>query len=159
MWYPPASLLKFYYLSHMNLLQGLKVAQLSQNWFLQESMPNLTKSTLLFDKWLCTLFWDEKLGKTQARFFKKRGIIWFFALFNKKSLVSFFHTGVYFTDKRTDVWSRDFIIWRINSGLWAVGLGWTVKEKGLGRLWATFLACFFTFSGSKKNFKIFLKTP
>ena len=31
------------------------------------------------------------------------------------------------TDKRTDVWSRDFIIWKINSGLWAVGLGWTVK--------------------------------
>ena len=24
------------------------------------------------------------------------------------------------TDKRTDVWSRDFIIWKINSGLWAV---------------------------------------
>ena len=23
------------------------------------------------------------------------------------------------TDKRTDVWSRDFIIWKINSGLWA----------------------------------------
>ena len=24
------------------------------------------------------------------------------------------------TDKRTDVWSRDFMIWRINFGLWAV---------------------------------------
>ena len=24
------------------------------------------------------------------------------------------------TDKKTDVWSRDFIIWKINSGLWAV---------------------------------------
>jgi hypothetical protein len=24
------------------------------------------------------------------------------------------------TDKRTDVWSRDFIIWKINFGLWAV---------------------------------------
>ena len=24
------------------------------------------------------------------------------------------------TDKRTDVWSRDFIIWKINSGQWAV---------------------------------------
>ena len=31
------------------------------------------------------------------------------------------------TDKRTDLWSRDFLIWRINSGLLAVGLGWTVK--------------------------------
>ena len=33
----------------------------------------------------------------------------------------------YITDKRTDLWSRDFLIWRINSGLLAVGLGWTVK--------------------------------
>ena len=24
------------------------------------------------------------------------------------------------TDKRTDVWSRDFLIWKINFGLWAV---------------------------------------
>ena len=24
------------------------------------------------------------------------------------------------TDKRTDVWSRDFMIWKINFGLWAV---------------------------------------
>ena len=24
------------------------------------------------------------------------------------------------TDTRTDVWSRDFIIWKINFGLWAV---------------------------------------
>ena len=30
------------------------------------------------------------------------------------------------TDKRTDLWFRDFIIWKINFGLWAVGLGWTV---------------------------------
>ena len=31
------------------------------------------------------------------------------------------------TDKRTDLWSRDFLIWKINSGLLAIGLGWTVK--------------------------------
>ena len=24
------------------------------------------------------------------------------------------------TDKKTDVWSRDFIVWKINFGLWAV---------------------------------------
>ena len=29
-------------------------------------------------------------------------------------------TYILSTDKRTDVWSRDFIIWKINSGLWAV---------------------------------------
>ena len=42
---------------------------------------------------------------------------------------------------------------------WAVGcgLGWTVGKKGLGQLWATFEACFFTFSGSKKNLKFFWK--
>jgi hypothetical protein len=56
------------------------------------------------------------------------------------------------TDKRTDVWSRDFIIW--NNQFWAVGrgLGWTVKKKGLGRLWATFEARFFTFFRIKKLF-------
>ena len=34
---------------------------------------------------------------------------------------------------------------------WAVGcgMGWTVGKKGLGRLWATFEARFFTFSRSK----------
>ena len=26
------------------------------------------------------------------------------------------------TDKRIDVWSRDFIIWKINFGMWAVAL-------------------------------------
>ena len=31
------------------------------------------------------------------------------------------------TDKRTDVWSCDFMIWKINFGLLAVGLGWTVE--------------------------------
>ena len=31
------------------------------------------------------------------------------------------------TDKRTDLWSRYFIIWKINFGLLAVGLGWTVE--------------------------------
>ena len=36
------------------------------------------------------------------------------------------------------------------------GLGWTVGKKGLGRLWATFEARFFTFLGSKNFF--FLKT-
>ena len=42
------------------------------------------------------------------------------------------------TDKRTDVWSRYITILR--NQFWAVscGLGWTVKYKGLGRLWATF---------------------
>ena len=42
------------------------------------------------------------------------------------------------TDKRTDVWFRDFIIWKINSGLWAVvWAGLDCEKKGLGRLWAT----------------------
>ena len=38
------------------------------------------------------------------------------------------------TDKRTDVWSRDFIMWKINSGLWAVA--WArLWEK---RVWADY---------------------
>ena len=43
------------------------------------------------------------------------------------------------TDKRTDVWSRDFIIWKINSGLWAVVWAGLWNK----RVWATFEACFF----------------
>ncbi len=33
---------------------------------------------------------------------------------------------VWSTNKRTDLWSRDFIVWKINFWLWVVGLGWTV---------------------------------
>ena len=41
---------------------------------------------------------------------------------------------VEFTDKRTDVWSRDFMIWIINFGLWAVA--WAGQwEK---RVWADY---------------------
>ena len=58
------------------------------------------------------------------------------------------------TDKITDVWSRDFIIWKINSGLWAVvwaGLWekrvWADYEQLLMPVFQT--AFFFTFSESK----------
>ena len=38
------------------------------------------------------------------------------------------------TDKRTDVWSRDFMIWKVNFGLWAVA--WAgVWDK---RVWADY---------------------
>ena len=45
--------------------------------------------------------------------------------------------------------------YNMKNQFWAVGcrLGWTVKKKGLGRLWATFEAHFFTFWGAKKMFK------
>ena len=34
------------------------------------------------------------------------------------------------TDKRTDVWSQNFLIWKINFGLWAVA--WAgLWEKGV----------------------------
>ena len=44
------------------------------------------------------------------------------------SLADFRHLGllcmglvmIMITDKRTDVWSRNFMIWKINFGLWAV---------------------------------------
>ena len=56
------------------------------------------------------------------------------------------------TDKRTDVWSRDFIIWKINFGLLAVAQAgqW---EKGV---WADseqlFWVVFSIFHGQKKIF-------
>merc|ERR1712129_613450 len=41
-----------------------------------------------------------------------------------------FHIMVKCTDKRTDVWSRNFLIWEINFGLWAVA--WAGPwEKGV----------------------------
>ena len=44
----------------------------------------------------------------------------------------------------------------LSCGLWA-GLDWTVKKKGLGRLWATFEAHFLKFSWVKNQFRIFWK--
>ena len=45
--------------------------------------------------------------------------------------------GVVITDKRTDVWSQDFLIWKINFGLWAVA--WAGQwEKGSGPIMSNF---------------------
>ena len=54
------------------------------------------------------------------------------------------------TDKRTDVWSRNFLIWKINFGLWTVA--WAgLWEKGV---WANsehhFGVFFSIFHGQKK---------
>ena len=39
-------------------------------------------------------------------------------------------TALQITDKRTDAWSRNFMIWKINFGLWAVA--WAgLWEKGV----------------------------
>ena len=46
------------------------------------------------------------------------------------------------TDKRTDVWSRDFIIWKIHSGLWAV-------------VWAGLLRAVFSCFWGQKRILIF----
>ena len=59
---------------------------------------------------------------------------------------------VWFTDKRTDDWSRDFIIWKINSGLWSQWSGLDCEIKGSGLIMSNFEDCVFTFSGSKKDF-------
>ena len=62
------------------------------------------------------------------------------------------------TDKRTDVWSRNFLIWEINFGLWAVA--WARPwEKGV---WADseqlFWVVFSIFNGQKKCFFEFFFT-
>ena len=49
-----------------------------------------------------------------------------------------------------------FVVWKINSGLWAVG--WAgLWKKGLGQLWASFEAHFLSFHGQKINFTFVLK--
>ena len=52
------------------------------------------------------------------------------------------------TDTRTDIWSRDFIIWKINSGLWS---GLNCEIKGSGPIMSKFWGPFFHFFGVKKN--------
>jgi hypothetical protein len=59
------------------------------------------------------------------------------------------------TDKRTDVWSRDFIIWKINFGLWAVAWAGLWNK----RVWADYEQLFWVFfsisHGQKKRILIF----
>ena len=43
-----------------------------------------------------------------------------FNIFSKNYSTFFFLKLAKITDKRTDVWSQDFMIWKINFGLWAV---------------------------------------
>ena len=53
------------------------------------------------------------------------------------------------TDKRTDVWSRNFMIWKINFGLWP----WLVSgKKWSGPILSNFFGWFFQFFVGKKNF-------
>ena len=54
------------------------------------------------------------------------------------------------TNKRTNVWSWDFLKWKIKSGL-------DCEKKGLGRLWATFDGGFFSCFGDQKNLQNFLE--
>ena len=63
------------------------------------------------------------------------------------------------TDKRTDVWSRNFITWKINFGLWAVA--WAgLWEKGV---WADseqlFWVVFSIFRGQKIKKRNLFLTP
>ena len=44
-------------------------------------------------------------------------------------------TRLFSTDKRTDVWSRDFMIWRIKFGLWP---GLDSGKKGSGPIMSNF---------------------
>ena len=60
------------------------------------------------------------------------------------------------TDKRTNVWSQDFMIWKINSGQWVVDWAGLWNK----RVWADyeqlFGVAFSCFQGQKKN-KILIK--
>jgi hypothetical protein len=53
------------------------------------------------------------------------------------------------TDKRTDVWSRNFMIWKINFGLWAWAGLW---EKGVWADSEQLFGWFFQFFMGKKFF-------
>ena len=57
------------------------------------------------------------------------------------------------TDKRTDVWSWDFIIWKIDLAFWAVVWAGLWNK----RVWADFEAHFLKFMWTKNEFDFFLK--
>ena len=59
-----------------------------------------------------------------------------------------------FTDKRTDVWSWDFIIWKTNYGLWS---GLDCEIKGVGLIMSNFWGQFFKVFMDKKLIYNFLK--
>ena len=69
-----------------------------------------------------------------------------------KNLRQFSEEKNLLTDKTLDVWSQDFMIWKINFGLWAVA--WAGQwEK---RVWADyeqlFISVFSLFHGQKNFF-------
>ena len=62
------------------------------------------------------------------------------------------------TDKRTDVWSRGFMIWKsiLGCGLWPrlkCGI------KGSGPIWATCEASFFTYHKGREQGSVLLSVP
>ena len=67
-----------------------------------------------------------------------------------KFLDSLIQKQIVVTDKRTDVWSRDFMIWKINFELWAVARGGLWHK----RVWADYeqllRTVFSLFWGQKK---------
>ena len=75
------------------------------------------------------------------------------------SSVSMWHPNrrAQITDKRTDVWSQDFIIWKTNSGQWAVVWAGLWNK----RVWANYKQLlrpvFSLFRGQKKILKFFWK--
>ena len=86
-----------------------------------------------------------KLKMNRAKNFQ----IYFFACCDWQKIAS---SNVRYTDKRTDVWSWDFIIWKINSGLWAVVWAGLWNK----RVWAEYeqllRPVFSLFRGKKKLF-------
>ena len=135
------------------LINWLKITQMSQNLSVQIVCPSPNVWDFAEKRLYCNLFCTTEVEINNPN----RAYNWFRLL---DSILLLVWNTVGATNKRTDVWSRDFIIWKINSGLRAVvwaGL-WNKRVWTLGRLWATFEAIFFAFLGSKFFLRFFLKT-
>ena len=79
-------------------------------------------------------------------------------LFGDYFKISFLQFGCMFlTNKRIDVWSRDFIIWKINSGLWAVLWAGLWKNRGWANYEQLLRPVFSLFRGQKKIIKFLWK--
>jgi hypothetical protein len=98
------------------------------------------------DSFLCTDMAKERKNEVEE---SQTSSLWYVPFMLCKRVSS--------TEKRTDVWSRDFIIWKINSGLWAVVWAGLWNKRVGADYEQLFRSVFLSFYGQKINLNFFWK--
>ena len=145
-------------LAFVACLYKLLAMKMDQSYRQTTAMYPIRAFQLLILRWnLAPTMW---LTKSQVSTFTLVNLKWTHDKNPKREwnwdhLVTFGNVAT--TDKRTDVWSRDFIVWKINSGLWAVVWAELWKKRG----WADYeqhLRTVFSLFQGQQNVLFFLKT-